>query len=1516
MEAGAEEAGDKAGADDERENNVQSEKPAEAYQGIPRVSQNPGQRAEGTRRPNVVVNEKQINNDPTPTRELRANPNQAGTRRLVGERPRRAAEESEHVVVRGEKGGLVIHSSRVYAGDTGDVLPSPVWQDTREHFGDPPEVFDNEGDAVMCLGEQQEDEGGKPFLRALKFLIKSHRLKMIALFEPKVSGDHANLICKQIGFSDWIRVEAIGFSGGIWIFWEDSLRVTVSFTHPQFVLLQVWESSQPPWWLAAVYGSPTHHLRRRLWQDLRQSTRGIVGPWIAAGDFNSVLSKDETSNYSSFSSRRCSDFAYWILEEGLIDMGFSGPNLTWVKDGNTNNTKGARLDRALCSADWRMRFPEASVSHLARFSSDHAPILVCLDGSKNRRKAAPFAFQAAWLTHADIRNVVARTWEEGKGVMANTGTLAKTLSTWNKDVFGNVFKRKKILASRISGIQRCLAENHHKGLIKLELKLRKELETTLQQEELIWFQKSREDWICSGDRNTAFYHAATAIRKARAPVRALLDENGEWITQDEALKRHVRLFYKQLFTEDTERTIPVQYYANFPRLRPIDWAVFNRSVSKEEVHAALKDMKPFKAPGPDGFQAGFYQHMWDKTGDDVFSLVKQAFATGTLQEGLNDTLVALIPKVQSPETVKQFRPISLCNVAYKIITKTITNRLKLILPQIVGPFQSSFVPGRQITDNILIFQEVMHTMREKKGETGYMAIKLDLEKAYDRLSWDFIRDTLDKTGFTGTLKELMMTCIQTPRLSLIWNGERLEAFRPERGIRQGDAMSPAIFVLCMERLSQMIVMNREKKVWKGIKIAKNGPTLTHLCFADDMVLFTEASMEQANVILECLEQFCQASGQKISLSKSQVFFSKNTSRQKVDDISRRLGIERTTNLGKYLGVPAIHGRVTSATHSDLLARISGRLDGWKAKTLSLAGRVVLARSVLNAMPAYTMQTTYLPKGVCLEIEKRTRKFVWGSSDADRKMNLVNWNLVTTATEAGGLGIKRMCELNMAYMAKLGWRLLAEKDSLWAQTINVKYRKSEDIHDLRQGRRKVSNAWRGIAAAWPAMHQGVSCVARSGASTRFWMDKWISTEPLYDQLLAPIPLPELYGMVRDYWDETRGWKWELLEHALPQEEIRNLAGKVLTSAEIQDELGWSMEINGKFTVRSMYQALVGDHRNAPDGMWRRIWRMKVPARVSMFLWLLRHKKLLTNVERAKRKLTADPFCFLCAGKVEDLQHLFRECPAAKGIWEASLPRRVNAQLNGLAWEQWLEMNLEGDVRRGFDENWQARFGAILWWIWRWRNEGIFNHNIQPFEVKLGWLAKYDVEIKEAFKKRLNPGTGVITAANEQVGWTKPSRGWHKLNVDGSCKGDGMAGCGGLIRDEAGEYCAGFSSSVGRCQVLEAEAWGVFHGLRLAREEGCAKLLVESDSKQLIDKLRKKDKASSKVCNIMWRCMREADRLQQVEYVHVRREGNKVADWLARSAIATQVGYRGFKEAPIEIEELLQQDKMGATFHRNL
>ena len=182
------------------------------------------------------------------------------------------------------------------------------------------------------------------------------------------------------------------------------------------------------------------------------------------------------------------------------------------------------------------------------------------------------------------------------------------------------------------------------------------------------------------------------------------------------------------------------------------------------------------------------------------------------------------------------------------------------MPKLIGPAQASFIPGRVSTDNIIVVQEAVHSMRRKKGRKGWMLLKLDLEKAYDRIRWDFLEDTLYAAKLPHIWIKWIMECVTNPGMSLLWNGERTEAFTPQRGLRQGDPLSPYLFVLCMERLCHQIEFSVANKEWKPITLSRGGPSLSHVCFADDLILFAEASLSQIRVVRKVLERFCEASG--------------------------------------------------------------------------------------------------------------------------------------------------------------------------------------------------------------------------------------------------------------------------------------------------------------------------------------------------------------------------------------------------------------------------------------------------------------------------------------------------------------------------------------------------------------------------------------------------------------------------------------------------------------------------------
>lgn len=251
-------------------------------------------------------------------------------------------------------------------------------------------------------------------------------------------------------------------------------------------------------------------------------------------------------------------------------------------------------------------------------------------------------------------------------------------------------------------------------------------------------------------------------------------------------------------------------------------------------------------------------------GDDFCDLVQSIFEDPSRVRDINSTLMTLIPKKDVVSCMKDFLPISLCNVTYKTITKIIVQRLRGLMTRLVGPCHSSFVPNRQSGDNIVAAQEIFHSIRKKIGSIWWMAIKVDLEKAYDRLKWSIIRDTLNDIVLPEKMVELVWHCISTPKLQVLWNGKALDEFSPSRGICQGDPLSPYLFVLCIERLFQLISLPMDHKIWKHVQLFRDGPSISHLAFANDVIFFAKARLEQVQTIQTIFDIFCDNSGQKVS----------------------------------------------------------------------------------------------------------------------------------------------------------------------------------------------------------------------------------------------------------------------------------------------------------------------------------------------------------------------------------------------------------------------------------------------------------------------------------------------------------------------------------------------------------------------------------------------------------------------------------------------------------------------------
>ena len=700
------------------------------------------------------------------------------------------------------------------------------------------------------------------FRRSIRYILKNFKSDVLALFETHASGDRAKRICGGLGFENSFREEASGQSGGIWFLWRTEVGdVEIVKSSSQFIHARITQDSEVVH-LIVVYAAPSVSRRCGIWDELRNIIQGITEPLVVGGDFNTIVRIDERTGGSGGLSPDSLSFGEWINDLSLIDMGFKGNKFTWRRGRGESTYVAKRLDRVLCCANSRLKWHEASVSHLPLLASDHAPLYVqlCPEGGSDPRRR-PFRFEAAWLKHESFKALLEASWDSGLSTQAALEKLRKRLRRWNKEVFRDVQRKKEKLMKEIKAVQKVLDRTQTDDLLLKEAIMPKEFDTILEQEEMIWFQKSREKLLALGDRNTKKFHTSTIIRRRRNKIESLKTDDGRWVTDAKELELLAVNYYKKLYSlEDvavgTER-LPAHGFAQLPKA---ELSKLNKPFTEREVEGALRSMGKYKAPGPDGYQPVFYQDCWEVVGPSGIKGVLNFLDTGSLPEKLNDAMIVLIPKVAKPEKITQFRPISLCNVLFKIFTKALVLRLKSVMPLLIGPAQASFIPGRLSTDNIVIVQEAVHSMRRKKGVKGWMLLKLDLEKAYDRIRWDFLEDTLSAARLPEKWIQWIMGCVTGASMNVLWNGEKTEEFKPSRGIRQGDPLSPYLFVLCLERLCHQIVKATGLKEWKPNSLSRGGPKLSHLCFADDLILFAEASVTQVRVIRKVLERLCVASG--------------------------------------------------------------------------------------------------------------------------------------------------------------------------------------------------------------------------------------------------------------------------------------------------------------------------------------------------------------------------------------------------------------------------------------------------------------------------------------------------------------------------------------------------------------------------------------------------------------------------------------------------------------------------------
>ncbi|GLT35685.1 hypothetical protein SLA2020_101160 [Shorea laevis] len=384
--------------------------------------------------------------------------------------------------------------------------------------------------------------------------------------------------------------------------------------------------------------------------------------------------------------------------------------------------------------------------------------------------------------------------------------------------------------------------------------------------ERTWQQKARKMWLQEGDANTRFFHQCAKSRRRQNELN-LIQIGDKFFFEVINLKEGVASYFESLFEKD-EWQRWILDGANGSQINQQQRELLTAPFEEGEIREAVWDCNCSKAPGLDGFNFRFIRETWNIIKEDVVGFVQEFHRNSKLVKGCNASFIVLIPKTENPQRIEEYRPISLIGVMYKIITKLLANRLRMVLNDIIDNQQVAFIKGKQLVDCVTIANEVIDEARRKHKSCFFF--KVDFEKAFNNVHWGFLDYMLRRMGFGETWCGWIKECLQSSIVSILVNGSATREFKAKKGLRQGDPLSPLLFLIVAEGLNWIMKSAVQQGLFQGVEIGGGGLAISHLQFADDTILFGEATERNVWAAKSIMRTFELVSGLKINFSKGQV----------------------------------------------------------------------------------------------------------------------------------------------------------------------------------------------------------------------------------------------------------------------------------------------------------------------------------------------------------------------------------------------------------------------------------------------------------------------------------------------------------------------------------------------------------------------------------------------------------------------------------------------------------------------
>ncbi|XP_073355220.1 uncharacterized protein [Aegilops tauschii subsp. strangulata] len=985
----------------------------------------------------------------------------------------------------------------------------------------------------------------------------------------------------------------------------------------------------------------------------------------------------------------------------LKEINLCGRRFTWSNEHASPTL--VRLDRAFCTLEWDLQFSTARLQPLATAMSDHCPLLLTCESSS--RCSARFRFEAFWPHVSGFKEVVAAVWN-APGVHgcalarldAKLKRAARALRLWHKHHIGNTLLQLLMAQDTVLMLDHAQEDRQ---LEQDKLILRKELKSRILGltviERIKARQRARVREVRAGDANTKYFHINANGRRRKNFIASL--PSGSVLATEQHHKEQIATeFFDRLLGDPGPVSTGFNWDAlDLPRANLDD---LEAAFTREEIAAAIADLPPDRAPGPDGFSGAFYKAAAEIILDDLVLAFQQLHCMN--QTGLhllNGAHVVLLAKKDGASSMADYRPISLLHSVAKLFSKVLAMRLAKRIDTLISPTQSAFIKGRCIQDNFIFVQGMArHFHRTKRAA---ILLKLDIAKAFDTVSWPYLLDMMRARGFGSRWCNWITMLLATSSSRVLVNGALGRSIRHHRGLRQGDSISPFLFILAMEPLQRLL----DLAVRDGLlsKLKGRIPSLRTSLYADDVALFLNPVRQEVQAIRQILQAFGQATGLQVNFSKSKAI-PIHPELFDVDDIIQPLGAARAALPCCFLGLPLSLRKVRKAELQPLLDKILARLAAWKFKLFTAVGRLVLLNSVISALAVYWLSVHQLPAWVRRQIDKIRRAWLWrGQESCPGGHYKVASGRICRPKELGGLGIIDLDRFGIAL--RLRW-LWWEKTTPYKPWIGLPVPCNED------------DRWLFAAATTVALGDG--------RTASFWMDSWLQGQ-------APCHIaPELFRLSKR--------KHRTVRQALTDNRwVNDLGGRVpsnLLAAFVslwgrisattipdtgRDIFTWKLEASGSYSASSAYHLQFLGSTFSP--IMQSVCRARVPAKIKFFSRLLSAGRLLTADRLMARAWPNSYFCPLCWRNLETAQHLFRECTWSRNLWTAAASRfRVPTFLPS----SWRSSNCMVDWLDGLSTvpvgRKRARSIALLitWWIWLERNGRIFMDLERPVRVVLELL----------------------------------------------------------------------------------------------------------------------------------------------------------------------------------------------------